>query len=74
MHFIIRLSHTLVKSTSMTNLVICIVPYYKKHHCSHAQIWATCNEGITQFCVSPIDERYLHSFPNRKASPPFDWY
>jgi len=33
-----------------------------------------CNEGITQFYLSPTHEPYLFLLPSRKASPPFDWY
>jgi len=33
-----------------------------------------CNEGITQFYLSPTHEPHLPFFPSRKASPPFGAY
>ena len=33
-----------------------------------------CNNGITQFYLSPTHEPYLPLLPSRKASPPFGWY
>jgi len=38
----------------VSNLVIFIAPYNGKN----AQIWAVCNEGITQFYLPPTHEPY----------------
>ena len=36
---------------SKSNLVLCIVPYYGKHH---ALRWAVCNEGSVDHTVLPV--------------------
>ena len=54
--------------------MICIVPYYGKHHCSGAQIWDVCNEGITQFYLPPTNKPYLPLLPSHIVLAPFGWY